>query len=83
MPEIVPPDSTVARRVITLLVAIVCVAVGVASMINAELGVAPYDVTSTGLAEVLGIPIGLAAVLLPPSSSVSASPSGDAWPGAR
>jgi uncharacterized membrane protein YczE len=48
-----------------LLVGLLCVAAGVACMIDAELGVAPYDVTSTGLSELLGIPIGLAAVLLP------------------
>jgi uncharacterized membrane protein YczE len=65
VPAIVPPDSSTARRVGTLLAGLLCVAVGVACMIDAELGVAPYDVTSTGISELLGIPIGLAAVLLP------------------
>lgn len=54
-----------ARRVATLLGSLVLVALGVASMITAELGVAPYDVLSTGLSELAGIPIGVAAVILP------------------
>lgn len=41
------------------------IAVGVALTIDAGLGVAPYDVVTTGLHERLGMPIGLAAVLLP------------------
>jgi uncharacterized membrane protein YczE len=48
-----------------LLVGLVLVSTGVACTIQAELGVAPYDVLSTGLRDLLDIPIGLAAVLLP------------------
>lgn len=38
---------------------------GVALTIRAEIGVAPYDVLSTGLAETTGLPIGVAAMVLP------------------
>lgn len=59
------PESPVARRLATLAIGLVLVGSGVALMIRAELGVAPYDVLSTGLAELLRIDIGLAAMLLP------------------
>lgn len=59
------PDSPVVRRLVTLAVGLVLVGSGVALMIRAELGVAPYDVLSTGLAALLGIDIGVAAMLLP------------------
>lgn len=58
-------ESPVTRRLATLAVGLVLVGSGVALMIRAELGVAPYDVLSTGLAAVLGIDIGVAAMLLP------------------
>jgi uncharacterized membrane protein YczE len=48
-----------------LLGGLVLVATGVALTIRAELGVAPYDVLTTGLRDLLDIPIGLAAVVLP------------------
>lgn len=41
------------------------VGVGVAITIRAELGVAPYDVLTTGLVALTGIPISIAAMLLP------------------
>lgn len=53
------------RRAVTLLVGLLLVASGVAAMITAELGVAPYDVVITGLVEVTGLPIGIAAMVLP------------------
>lgn len=59
------PQSPVARRLGTLGAGFVLVAVGVAMMIRAEIGVAPYDVLTTGLAQAAGIDIGLAAMLLP------------------
>jgi len=59
------PDSPVARRLGTLALGLVLVASGVAMMIRAELGVAPYDVLTTGIADLTGIQIGLAAMLLP------------------
>jgi uncharacterized membrane protein YczE len=59
------PDTPVARRLGTLGLGLVLVATGVAMMIRAEIGVAPYDVLTTGIAELTGIDIGLAAMLLP------------------
>lgn len=59
------PDSPLVRRLATLSVGMVLVATGVASMIRADLGVAPYDVLTTGLAEATGLEIGLAAMLNP------------------
>jgi uncharacterized membrane protein YczE len=59
------PESPVLRRAGTLALGLVLVATGVAMMIRGELGVAPYDVLTTGLAEATGLEIGLAAMLLP------------------
>lgn len=59
------PDSPLRRRLGTLGLGLVLVASGVAMMIRAELGVAPYDVLTTGLADATGLDIGLAAMLLP------------------
>ena len=59
------PDSSVARRLGTLAIGLVLVASGVAMMIRGEIGVAPYDVLTTGIADATGIEIGLAAMLLP------------------
>lgn len=59
------PESPLSRRLLTLGVGLVLVAVGVALMITAELGVAPYDVLTTGLAATTGIEIGIAAMILP------------------
>jgi uncharacterized membrane protein YczE len=65
MPIAATPDAPLARRIATLAAGLVCVAVGVACTITAEIGVAPYDVLTTGLVELSGLPIGLAAMLLP------------------
>lgn len=59
------PDTPVARRLGTLAVGLVLVGTGVALMIRGELGVAPYDVLMTGIVELTGIDIGLAAMVLP------------------
>lgn len=53
------------RRIATLLAGFVLVGAGVAGMITAELGVAPYDVVVTGLREVTDLPIGLVAMVVP------------------
>jgi len=58
-------DSPVARRLGTLAVGLVLVGAGVAVTIRAEIGVAPYDVLTTGLVALTGMPIGLAAMLVP------------------
>jgi uncharacterized membrane protein YczE len=60
-----PPDAPLTRRLGTLAVGLVLVATGVALTITAEIGVAPYDVLTTGLVELTGLPIGIAAMLLP------------------
>jgi uncharacterized membrane protein YczE len=65
MPTLVPTGASLVRRLLVQLLGVVLVAGGVALMIDAELGVAPYDVVTTGMHEQLGIPIGLAAVILP------------------
>lgn len=62
---LVPPGSSMLRRLAVQLGGVVVVATGVALTIQAELGVAPYDVVTTGMHERFDIPIGLAAVLLP------------------
>jgi uncharacterized membrane protein YczE len=59
------PDSSLGRRLGTLAIGLVTVASGVAMMIQAEIGVAPYDALATGIADAANIEIGLAAMLLP------------------
>jgi uncharacterized membrane protein YczE len=59
------PDAPVARKLGTLAVGLLLVASGVALMIRAELGVAPWDVLNTGLAKAAGVDIGVAAMVLP------------------
>ena len=65
MPTLVPTDASMAHRLAVQLLGLVAVATGVACTIRAELGVAPYDVVTTGMHELLDIPIGVAAMLLP------------------
>src|SRR3546814_868754 len=55
-------DSSVARRLGTLAIGLLLVACGVASMIRAELGVAPWDVLTTGTAEATGLDNGIAEI---------------------
>lgn len=59
------PQSPLLRRIGTLLTGFLLVGGGVALTIKAEIGVAPYDVLSTGLAETADIDIGIAAMILP------------------
>lgn len=65
MPLAATTESPLARRLGTLGLGLVLVGSGVAMMIRAEVGVAPYDVLTTGIADATGIEIGLAAMLLP------------------
>ncbi|MFZ6005436.1 MAG: YczE/YyaS/YitT family protein [Actinomycetota bacterium] len=58
-------ESPLARRLGTLAVGLLLVGCGVAMMIRGEIGVAPYDVLTTGIASASGIEIGVAAMLLP------------------
>lgn len=53
------------RRLVTLAAGLVLVGAGVATTINADLGVAPYDVLTTGVSDAFGIPIGVAAIIVP------------------
>ncbi len=59
------PDSPVARRVVTLGLGLLFVGSGVAMMIRGQIGVAPYDVLTTGIASSTEIAIGVAAMLVP------------------
>lgn len=59
------PETSVLRRLGTLVLGLVLVACGVATMIRAELGVAPFDVLTTGVAEATGLDIERAVMLLP------------------
>ncbi len=59
------PDSSVARRLGTLTLGLVFVGSGVALMIRGQIGVAPYDVLTTGIAHATGIGIAVAAMLVP------------------
>jgi uncharacterized membrane protein YczE len=59
------PDASLARKAATLVLGIVLVGCGVAFTIRAEIGVAPYDVLTTGLATRAGLAIGVAAVIVP------------------
>jgi uncharacterized membrane protein YczE len=65
VPTVISTDAAARRRYGVLLVGFTFVATGVASMIRSQVGVAPYDVVTTGLHERFGMPIGAAAVLLP------------------
>jgi uncharacterized membrane protein YczE len=65
MPLAATAESPVWRRLGTLALGLMLVGVGVAVTIRAEVGVAPYDVLTTGLVALTDIPIGIAAMLLP------------------
>jgi uncharacterized membrane protein YczE len=65
MPLAASPETPVVRRLGTLGIGLVLVGIGVALTIGAEIGVAPYDVLSTGLVELADIDISVAAMLLP------------------
>ncbi len=49
-----------STRVTRVAVSFVFVAIGVATLIQSGLGVAPFDVLNTGVAETFGIPVGVA-----------------------
>ena len=65
MPLAATAESPVARRLGTLALGLALVGVGVAITIRAEVGVAPYDVLTTGVVSLTGLPITVAAMLLP------------------
>lgn len=57
-----PPDQ-VRRRVPVLVLAFALLGAGVALMVRADLGLAPWDVLHQGVSEHTGIPIGMVGVL--------------------
>ena len=59
-----PTPRELARRVPRLLVGIVLLGVGIAMMVRARLGLAPWDVLHQGLAERTGVSIGLVIIVL-------------------
>lgn len=65
MPVAPRPGSSAWRRYPTYLAGLTMVGTGVAITIRAELGVAPFDVLTTGLASATGMAIAVAAVLVP------------------
>ncbi len=63
--EAAPEPSRVPAGFPTLFLGLVLVAVGVALSIRAELGVAPFDVFTTGIVSLAGVHIGVAAIITP------------------
>jgi uncharacterized membrane protein YczE len=59
-----PSRRELARRLPRLLAGIVLLGLGIAPILDAELGVAPWDVLHQGLAEVTGLSFGLVVVLV-------------------
>jgi uncharacterized membrane protein YczE len=59
-----PTVAELGRRLPRLLAGIVVLSLGVACMLNARLGVSPYDVLHQGLAKVTGLSFGTVVVLL-------------------
>jgi uncharacterized membrane protein YczE len=59
-----PSKRALARRLPRLLAGIVLLGLGIAPILDAELGVAPWDVLHQGLAEVTGLSFGLVVVLV-------------------
>jgi uncharacterized membrane protein YczE len=59
-----PSAAELARRLPRLLVGIVLLSLGIALMLDAHLGLSPYDVLHQGLSEVTGISFGMVVVLL-------------------
>lgn len=59
----VNPKLTMRERVGRVAVSYILVSIGVALLVSAELGVAPYDVLNTGISDTLGIRFGFAFVI--------------------
>jgi uncharacterized membrane protein YczE len=59
-----PSGRELARRLPRLLAGIVILGIGIAPILDAELGVAPWDVLHQGLSEVTGLSFGLVVVLV-------------------
>ncbi len=59
-----PGPAELRRRLPRLIVGLIALGGGIALMLDARLGVSPYDVLHQGLAEVTGLSFGLVVVLL-------------------
>ena len=59
-----PSRRELARRLPRLLAGIIILGVGIAPVLDAELGVAPWDVLHQGLSDVTGLSFGLVVVLV-------------------
>jgi uncharacterized membrane protein YczE len=59
-----PSGRELARRLPRLLAGIIILGVGIAPVLDAELGVAPWDVLHQGLSDVTGLSFGLVVVLV-------------------
>jgi uncharacterized membrane protein YczE len=59
-----PSGRELARRLPRLLAGIVILGIGIAPILDAELGVAPWDVLHQGLADLTGLSFGLVVVLV-------------------
>jgi len=59
-----PSKRELARRLPRLLAGIIVLGLGIAPILDAELGVAPWDVLHQGLSEVTGLAFGLVVVLV-------------------
>ena len=59
-----PSGRELARRLPRLLAGIVVLGIGIAPILDAELGVAPWDVLHQGLSDVTGLSFGLVVVLV-------------------
>lgn len=60
-----PPGAGLVPRLVVLVLSLLLVAGGVTLLLTAELGAAPFDVLTTGLAEGTGIPLWISAILVP------------------
>jgi uncharacterized membrane protein YczE len=58
------PIAEVRRRLPRLLAGLVLLGLGIALMVEADLGLSPWDVLHQGLGELLGLPIGTAGILV-------------------
>lgn len=58
------PASEVRRRIPRLVVAFAVLGAGVALMVRADLGLAPWDVLHQGVSERVGVPIGTVGILV-------------------
>ena len=59
-----PSGRELARRLPRLLAGIIILGIGIAPILDAELGVAPWDVLHQGLSDVTGLSFGLVVVLV-------------------